>query len=115
MTTEDLGKEPGNWELYRGIERVEVALHEIARTALSQAVFAVEKQALHQRIDLHSEDLIELKAAQLANETRLKDYAKEQDSQREKNRRFVVALVATPITLAILTWMLNGGLSISSS
>jgi hypothetical protein len=75
MATE--GKEPGNWELYRGIVRIESAVHEIGRNSLSAAVFAVEKQALTNRIDGVTAEQIALKAAQLANETALDNYSKD--------------------------------------
>ena len=40
--TEDISKEPGPWELYRGMERIEAAVHKIAEQSVSAAVFALE-------------------------------------------------------------------------
>jgi hypothetical protein len=103
------GKEPGNWELYRGIERVEAAVHEISKNAVSAAVFAVEKQALSTRIDTNGKEIAELRASELANKTALENYAKEQEAQRGRNRLLVYGIVATPIIALLINFAFAGG------
>jgi len=68
MPADDIGKEPGNWELYRGIERVEQALREGFAGTVSQAVYSAEKQATNERIDNLGGEVAEIKSQQLSKE-----------------------------------------------
>lgn len=110
LSDEIKGDEPTIWELYRGIERVEKAVHDMSANSVSAAVFAVEKQALHSRIDTLQAEQVNLKAHQLASDNAVSLYVKEQDAQRGRNRLFVYALLATPVVATVLNFVFSGGL-----
>jgi len=108
---EEVGKEPGNWELYRGIERVETALKNVLAQTVPLGVYTVEKAAMSARIDDVAADNAELrtkieqaKTAQAASDKALED-------QRGRNRLFVYGLILGPLGVALVGWLLNGGLT----
>lgn len=107
---EEASKEPGNWELYRGIERVEAAVHKIAEQSVSAAVFAVEKQSLNVRIDAQGGEIAELRAQQLVDRQHLEAYQKEQESQKGRNRLFVYGILLSPLAALVLKFIFDGGL-----
>lgn len=99
---EESGKEPGGWELYRGIRRVESAIHEIATTSVSAAVFAVKEQALNSRIDAVVLEQSNQKAAQLASDNALATYAKEQEAQKGRNRALIYGIIAAALAPSLV-------------
>jgi hypothetical protein len=102
LVGKDVGKEPGGWELYRGIERVEAAIHEMTKNSVSAAVFAVEKQALHTRIDGQATEIAQLRADALLDRKQITDYQKEQDSQKGRNRLFVYGIIGAALAPQIV-------------
>lgn len=108
---DDASKEPGPWELYRGMERIEAAVHKIAEQSVSAAVFAVEKQALNSRIDNHNIEIAELRAAQVLDRSKLEQYQKEQEQQKGRNRLFVYGILLSPVAALVLKFVFDGGLA----
>jgi len=107
---EEPGKEPGNWELYRGIERVETALKEIASNSLSASVFAIEKAAILLQIASVNEKQVEAAAQAKQDRDELDAYKKDIEDQKGKNRLFVYGLFGGPLAVALIGWLLTGGL-----
>lgn len=105
----NVGKEPGNWELYRGIERVEKTLHDMATAYVPSAVYAAEKTALESKIAVLDKQDAERKAENLALEKKIDDYSKEQEAQKGRNRLFVYGIVAAPVIAIAVGWVANGG------
>lgn len=108
---EEVGKEPGGWELYRGIERIGKQLDTIAAGTLSASVWAVEKAALEGRLTGIAETVAKTETARIADREELDTYRKEQEDQRNKNRLFVYGLIATPVIGGIVLFLLSGGLN----
>lgn len=109
---EDASKEPGNWELYRGMERIEAAVHKIAEQSVSAAVFAVEKQSLNLRIDTQGAEIAELRAQQLVDRQHLEAYQKEQEQQKGRNRLFVYGILLSPLAAVLIKYFFDGGFGV---
>lgn len=108
---DEKSKEPGPWELYRGMERIEAAVHKIAEQSVSAAVFAVEKQALNARIDNHNIEISEVRAAQVLDRSKIELYQKEQEQQKGRNRLFVYGILLSPLAALVLKFVFDGGLT----
>lgn len=104
LVVDEQGKEPGGWELYRGMERIEVALQSLSQGMLPMQIFLVEKAQLNSRIDGAMVDILELKAQHKVDALTASQNAKELEGQKARNRQFVIALIATPVLGGIVTY-----------
>lgn len=109
---DDETKSPSNWELYRGIERVEIAVQSLTQGSVSSQVFAIEKAALNGRIDGLNERVVELTAQDLVNKRAIADANKAEEEQRNRNRLFVYGIIAAPIVGVIVSFIASGGLTV---
>lgn len=103
-------KEPGPWELYRGIERIEKALKDQASSYVTTTAFTLEKQILLSMIADVKEGLTEEKARNDQIETAQKADRVRQDEAKSRTRLMWVTIFASPFAAAIVLWVLTGGL-----
>ncbi|MGV8912250.1 MAG: hypothetical protein ACOH14_06480 [Rhodoglobus sp.] len=107
---EDANKEPGNWELYRGIERIEKNLNAFMSGTVTTQVFAVEKAALVAADAAQAKEIAELRAARVLDKAAIDAAAKAQEEQKSRNRLFLYGLIGSPIAVLVVTFIINGGL-----
>jgi hypothetical protein len=108
---DEVGKEPGNWELYRGIERVEQTLKEISANSLSAAVFAIEKAGIQGQIASLAEHQVAQDAQAKADRESNAKYQQAQEDQKNKNRLLMYGMFGGPIVAIVVTFVATGGLT----
>lgn len=102
-STPTQGREPGGWELYRGIERVEKAIRDQSAAYVTQAVYQLEVKALR-------DQQLELKAEQAALEQRQEAAAQAKVAQDEQLRRTKVQqwfAIGTVVLAGVITFIGN--------
>lgn len=108
---EDQNKIPGNWELYRGIERIEKTLQTVISGTVTMQVFAVEKAALVAADAAHDKQIAHLRAELLLDKAAIEAASKAQEDQQSRNRLFVYGLIGSPVVVIAVTFIMNGGLA----
>lgn len=102
-TSTPQGREPGGWELYRGIERVEKAIRDQSTAYVTQAVYQLEVRALR-------DGMAEVKAEQAALEQRQDAAAQAKVQQDEQLRRTKVQqwfAIGTVVLAGAITFIGN--------
>lgn len=108
---EEVGKEPGGWELYRGIERIEAAVSKVAQNSMTSQVFAIEKAAILAKVDAQGKEIGDLRTQAITDRQTIDANAKAAEDQRNRNRLFIYGIIAGPIAAAIVTFVASGGLT----
>ena len=103
----DTGKEPGGWELLRGLDKIERTLQSVSKDMLSAQVFAIEKAAIMQSVSQQGVEIVEMKATRLLDQQALQEQQKRSDDQKGRNRLFVYGLVLSPVVGVLFSLLLN--------
>ena len=100
----DQGPEPTPWELMRGLNRVEDAIHKLGGKVVSIDLYTADQNRVNTRLRELETGIRDAKTAELAADNRA-------DDQKSRIRWILIGLVASPFLAAIVFFIVQGGLT----
>lgn len=106
---EGSSREPGPWELMRGLERVERAVSELGGKVVSSEVYKRDRESDERRFVEIESDVKAINTTNAAKETAERQRADEQERIKKGNQFAILMAIAGPIISAVITFILTRG------